>query len=126
MHRIPVPPGWCLPIVSSNSVVLWAVTKRNSCSSSCSHEARFADEFTLNQLKFNSIKAQRLISYVLINLSVAAIFISLVSLDAHHPIWQISTLIVPSSRSAGISPSRSTLYLVRFFFIASSSISTVL
>ena len=105
--------------------MLWAVIERSSLSSSCSHEARFADEFTLDQLKLSSIKAQRFISYVRISFSVAAIFISLVSIDAHPPIWLTSTLIVPSSLSMGRSPSLSTLYLLNFFAIAFISISTV-
>jgi hypothetical protein len=60
---MPVPPGWCFDRMSPCSCVLCAVTDLVSLSSWCSHDTRFADEFTLDQLKFYSINAARFTSY---------------------------------------------------------------
>ncbi len=105
--------------------MLWAATLRISLSSSWSQEARFADEFTLDQLKLSSKKAITLMSYCLINFSTAAILISLISLLAHPPIWHAKIFILPSSLSAGKSFSWSTLYFLTLLLSAFVSILTV-
>jgi hypothetical protein len=60
---MPVPPGWCFDRMLPCSCVLCVVTDLVSLSSWCSYDARFADEFTLDQLKFNSINTTRFTSY---------------------------------------------------------------
>jgi hypothetical protein len=89
----------------SCSCVLCAVTDLVSLSSWWSHDVKFADELTLDQLKFSSINAAKLMSYFQISFSVVDIFISLTSLPVQPPIWPTIILIVPSSLSIGISPS---------------------
>ena len=47
-HIIPVPPGWCFDDTASCSCVLCAVMDLVSLSSWWSHDAKLADEFTLD------------------------------------------------------------------------------
>ncbi len=104
-QSIPVSPGWCFPNSFFFPSTLCAVTHLVSLSLSMNHEARLEDELTFDQLKFNSMKNHKLMSYLQMSLSIDAILISLVLTLVQTPIWQTGILIDPSSLSIGISPS---------------------
>ncbi len=103
-----------------NSCVLCAVTDCVSLSSCWSHDAKFAGELTLVQLKFSSINTANLTSYSWIRFSVLDIFICRTSLPVHPPIWP-RIRIVPSSLVIGISPNYLALYFASFSSIACTS-----
>jgi hypothetical protein len=117
---MPVLPSWCFEKISSKLCVMCAVTDLVSLSSCWSYDTKFADELTLVQLKFSSIKTARLTLCFWIRFSVVDIFICRNSLPVHPPIWHTRICIVPSSLIIGISPNCSTSYVASFSSLLAS------